>query len=162
MNKQEIIASKIVDLHTAKQQLNIFKLKNQQVVFTNGCFDLLHTGHIHLINEAANFGNKLIVAINSDASVKRLKGADRPIQSEQSRALIVASMAYVDHVIIFEEDTPLELIKELQPDVLVKGGDYELENIVGAAEVIANGGRVEIVPIQEGFSTTNIIEQLKP
>lgn len=161
MNKQDIISKKILNLHEVSQQVKIFKLKNQKVVFTNGCFDLIHTGHIHLINEAANFGNKLIVGINSDASVKRLKGESRPIQDQDSRALIIASLAYVDHVIIFEEDTPIELIKALQPDVLVKGGDYELENIVGAAEVIEAGGTVEIIPIQEGFSTTNIIDKIK-
>lgn len=161
MNKQDIISKKIVNLHEASQQVKIFKLKNQQVVFTNGCFDILHKGHIHIINEAANYGNKLIVGINSDASIKRLKGNDRPIQDEQSRALIIASLAYVDHVIIFEEDTPLELIKQLQPDVLVKGGDYTVENIVGAAEVLEAGGSVEIIPLQEGFSTTGIIEKIK-
>ena len=133
-----------------------WKFFSKKIVFTNGCFDLLHAGHIHSLNQAAALGDKLIVGLNSDASVKRLKGENRPIQQEQNRALILASLSMVDAVVIFEEDTPLELIKKIMPDVLVKGGDYTPESIVGAKEVIANGGKVEIISLIPGLSTTNL------
>ena len=129
--------------------------------FTNGCFDILHQGHLYSLAETAKEADFLIVGLNSDASVKRLKGADRPINNTHDRALILANLLLVDMVVIFEEDTPLELISSLLPDVLVKGGDYTIETIVGAKEVIANGGKVIINPIIEGFSTTNTIEKIK-
>ena len=133
----------------------------KKVAFTNGCFDILHEGHIFSLSQAANESDFLIVGVNSDASTKRLKGTERPINNEQSRSILLASLAIVDAVIIFEEDTPLNLISSLQPDVLVKGGDYTLDQIIGAKEVIANGGRVVINPIVEGFSTTGIVEKIK-
>jgi D-beta-D-heptose 7-phosphate kinase/D-beta-D-heptose 1-phosphate adenosyltransferase len=133
----------------------------KNIAFTNGVFDIIHPGHIFSLSQAAKEADYLIVGVNSDDSVKRLKGNERPIISQDSRALVLASLIVVDAVIIFEEDTPLELINAIKPDVLVKGGDYTIEQIAGAKEVIANGGRVVINPIAEGFSTTSIIEKIK-
>lgn len=144
-----------------QSQLQWWRLINKTVAFTNGVFDILHEGHIKVLAQAASMADILIVGINSDASVKRLKGNERPVNKEQSRALVLASLIMIDAVIIFEEDTPLNLIKSIMPDVLVKGGDYSLETIVGANEVIANGGKVEIIALEEGFSTTGIIEKLR-
>jgi rfaE bifunctional protein nucleotidyltransferase chain/domain len=146
------------------------KQKGQSLVFTNGCFDILHLGHITYLEEAKNLGKKLLVAVNSDHSVKRLgKGENRPIQDEYSRASILASLRCVDFVLIFEEDTPMELIQQLKPDVLVKGGDYDPEEeddtsskyVVGSREVKSWGGSVEAVALVPGYSTTNIEEKLK-
>jgi len=134
---------------------------DKKVAFTNGCFDILHEGHIFSLSQAASEADFLIVGVNADKSVKKLKGQSRPINNEHSRALILASLLIVDAVIIFEEETPLSLISTLLPDVLVKGGDYTVEQIAGAKEVIANGGRVVINPILQGFSTTGIIEKMK-
>jgi rfaE bifunctional protein nucleotidyltransferase chain/domain len=133
-----------------------WKFFGKKIVFTNGCFDLLHAGHIASLSQAADFGDILIVGLNSDASVKRLKGEHRPVQTEQNRATILASLYMVDAVVIFDEDTPLEIIKKIMPDVLVKGGDYTPETIVGAKEVMANGGKVEIIPLVPGLSTTHL------
>lgn len=131
------------------------------IAFTNGVFDIVHPGHIFSLSQAAKEADYLIVGVNSDASVKRLKGNERPVNNQDARALILASLIMVDAVIIFEEDTPLALINSVKPDVLVKGGDYAIEQIVGAKEVIANNGRVVINPIIEGFSTSAIIEKAK-
>lgn len=155
------IEKKIFTLPQLKAQIASWKVMNKTVAFTNGCFDILHEGHIFSLSQAAQEADFLIVAVNSDASTKRLKGNERPINNQKSRSLLLASLLIVDAVIIFEEDTPLETIKTLMPDVLVKGGDYTLEQIVGAREVIANGGRVVINPIIQGFSTTGIIEKIK-
>jgi len=133
----------------------------KSIVFTNGVFDILHPGHIFSLSQAAKEADFLIVGLNSDNSVKRLKGQQRPVNNQDSRALLLASLLMVDAVVIFEEDTPLELINSIRPDVLVKGGDYTIENIVGAKEVISNGGRVVINPVIEGYSTTNMIDKLK-
>ena len=133
----------------------------KSIAFTNGVFDILHPGHIFSLSQAAKEADYLIVGVNADDSVKRLKGNNRPINNQDSRALIVASLLMVDAVIIFEEDTPLELINAIKPDVLVKGGDYSIEQIVGAKEVVANGGRVVINPIVEGFSTSGVIEKMR-
>ena len=142
------------------QEVVRLRLKSKTIAFTNGVFDILHEGHITVLSKAASFADILIVGINSDASVKKIKGEDRPVNNENSRALILASLIMVDDIVIFEEETPVEIIKLIQPDVLVKGGDYTLDTIVGAKEVIAHGGTVEIVPLLEGFSTTNIIEKI--
>jgi D-beta-D-heptose 7-phosphate kinase/D-beta-D-heptose 1-phosphate adenosyltransferase len=136
-----------------------WKQQGQTVVFTNGCFDILHAGHIASLTEAAEQGDKLIVALNSDTSVKALKGPDRPINDENARATVMAALRMVDAVVIFSEPTPRELIMLLKPDVLVKGGDYKVEDIAGAKEVLENGGRVVINPIIEGFSTTAILKK---
>jgi D-beta-D-heptose 7-phosphate kinase/D-beta-D-heptose 1-phosphate adenosyltransferase len=127
------------------------------VVFTNGCFDLLHIGHITLLEDARREGDRLIVAINSDVSVQELKGPTRPIVGERERARILAALAAVDAVVIFDDPTPLRLIESLRPDVIVKGGDYREETVVGAKEIRSWGGRVKIVPTVEGFSTTRMI-----
>ena len=161
MKSIQAIPNKIFTLDTLLHQLNRWRLLNKKIVFTNGVFDILHEGHIASLSEAALHGHILIVGINADASVKRLKGEGRPVNGENSRMLLMASLVMVDAVILFEEDTPLNLISAILPDVLVKGGDYTVEQIAGANEVIANGGEVKIVPILEGFSTTGIIEKMK-
>jgi len=138
-----------------------WKFKDKKVVFTNGCFDILHLGHVTYLEEAKKLGKVLIVGINSDESVKNLKGETRPINSESARAKIIASLNCVDAVIIFNEPTPLEIISELIPDILVKGGDYLPENIVGNEIVVENGGKVLVLPFVDGYSTTKLIEKLK-
>ena len=161
MKNTAFIKNKIKLLPELLLLVNGLKALGKSVVFTNGVFDLLHEGHIASLSQAAQEGDFLIVAVNGDASVKRLKGETRPLNNENSRALLLASLVITDAVIIFHEDTPLELINQLLPDVMVKGGDYTVEQIAGAKEVIANGGRVVINPILEGFSTTGTIEKMK-
>ncbi|MBS1753397.1 MAG: D-glycero-beta-D-manno-heptose 1-phosphate adenylyltransferase [Ferruginibacter sp.] len=155
------IPLKVFNLSQLQHQLKRWRLLNKKIVFTNGVFDILHQGHIASLSEAASFGDVLIVAVNTNASVKRLKGPNRPVNDENARALLLASLLITDAIILFDEDTPLNLITAIMPDVLVKGGDYTIDNIVGAKEVMANGGEVKIVPILEGFSTTGIIEKMK-
>lgn len=136
-------------------------LRPRRLVFTNGVFDLLHTGHVDVLLAARRAGDALVVGVNSDASVQRLKGPGRPVRNQAERAYLVAALAMVDAVVVFEQDTPLELIRELDPDVLVKGGDYSETTIVGATEVRARGGDVVVVPLTEGQSTTSIVEKLR-
>ncbi len=155
------IPNKIFNLEELMHQVRRWRLQSRKIVFTNGVFDILHEGHIASLCEAASYGHVLIVGVNTDASVRRLKGDSRPVNNENSRALILASLMMTDAVILFGEDTPLNLITAVLPDVLVKGGDYTIEQIVGAKEVMANGGEVRIVPILEGFSTTSIIQKMK-
>jgi D-beta-D-heptose 7-phosphate kinase/D-beta-D-heptose 1-phosphate adenosyltransferase len=138
-----------------------WRLLGKTVSFTNGCFDILHAGHIASLTQAANEADYLIVGLNADASVKGLKGPNRPVNDENARALVLAALFMVDAIILFSEPTPLQLIKDLMPDVLVKGGDYKVEDIAGSKEVIAAGGRVVINPIVEGFSTTSIINKMQ-
>lgn len=153
---------KICDSLPALQSLvALWRQQGLKVVFTNGCFDLLHAGHIQLVEEAAAQGDKLIVAVNSDSSVKRLKGPERPMQPENARSLVLAALEEVDAVIIFEEDTPKNLIEAITPDVLVKGGDYDPESIVGAEHVRRTGGRVHIAKFRDGFSTTGLIDRAR-
>ena len=140
---------------------NAVKLHQQKIVFTNGCFDVLHFGHVHYLLQAKELGDVLVVGLNSDDSVRRLKGPSRPINGEKERAFVLAALACVDYVVVFEEDTPKELIETVRPDVLVKGGDYALDQIVGADFVTRNGGSVTTLPFVGGFSSTRIIEQLK-
>ena len=140
---------------------NDVKLHSQKIVFTNGCFDVLHFGHVQYLLEAKKLGDLLVVGLNSDASVRRLKGESRPINGENERAFVLAALEFVDYVVVFEEDTPKKLIETVRPNVLVKGGDYQIENIVGADFVMQNGGTVTTIPFVEGFSSTHIIEQLK-
>lgn len=161
MKKVDAINKKIYTLEQLVFQIAGWRVLGKKVAFTNGCFDILHEGHIFSLSQAAQEADFLIVGVNSDASTKRLKGTERPINNEHSRALLLASLTIVDAVVLFEEDTPLQLISTLLPDVLVKGGDYTLEQIVGAKEVMANGGRVVINPIIDGFSTTGIINKIK-
>lgn len=137
-----------------------FRSEGKRIVFTNGCFDLLHPGHIYTLTQAKALGDVLVVAINSDASVKRLKGERRPILNQEERAVMLSALAMVDYVTIFAEDTPLEVIRLLLPDVLVKGGDWGADAVVGREVVEANGGEVVLIPYQAGFSTTDIIERI--
>lgn len=141
--------------------LQLWKLRGYKVAFTNGVFDLLHEGHIFSLSEAAKEADILVVAINSDESVKRLKGPERPLNGQDARALVMAALTMVDAVIIFEEDTPINVITTVMPYVLVKGGDYTVEQIAGAKEVIANGGKVVINKIIEGISTTGLIAKMR-
>jgi D-glycero-beta-D-manno-heptose 1-phosphate adenylyltransferase len=152
---------KIFEFSELNREILRWKLKSDTVVFTNGCFDLLHMGHIHTLNEAKKLGHKLIVAVNSDNSVKRLKGNSRPIQNQEERSVQVAALTVVDAVVIFDEDTPFKLIESLLPDVLVKGGDWKIDAIVGADIVTKNGGKVENIPLLEGYSTTSLIDKIR-
>lgn len=161
MKRADLIPGKIITAVQAVQLAAQWRLKSKSIAFTNGVFDILHEGHIFSLSQAAGEADYLIVGLNSDASTKRLKGDARPLNSQHSRALVLASLIMVDAVVIFEEDTPLELIRALLPDVLVKGGDYTVEQIAGAGEVVAAGGKVVINPIVEGFSTTGMIEKIK-
>ncbi len=161
MKRADLISEKIYQIGSLVYKIAAWRLMNKKIVFTNGVFDILHQGHIYSLSEAAKEGDILVVGVNADASVKRLKGDSRPVNDERSRALVLASLVMVDAVVLFEEDTPLELIKTLLPDVLVKGGDYTVEQIAGSKEVIANGGKVVINPILEGFSTSTIIAKSK-
>ena len=149
----------LISFNDINQLLTTYRRENFKLVFTNGCFDLLHKGHLDLLSNAAGFGDKLFVGLNSDTSVKKLKGDSRPIQNERTRAKKLLELEYVNHVIIFEDLTPQKLIYAMSPDVLVKGGDYKKSEIVGAKHVISSGGVVKIVPLTPGFSTTSIIEK---
>ena len=155
------IQQKIITQNDLSKRLAQWRILNKKVAFTNGCFDILHAGHIASLTTAAQEGDFLVIGLNSDTSIKKLKGEGRPVNTQESRALVLAALSMVDAVVIFEEETPLELILKIMPDVIVKGGDYTVEQIAGAKEVIANGGKVVINPIVEGFSTTTIIEKLK-
>lgn len=143
-----------------KAELDTLKSQGKKIVFTNGCFDLIHAGHVHYLQKAKNLGDILVIAINTDASVKRLKGEKRPLFPEQERAEILSALACVDYVCLFDEDTPFEIINLLKPNILVKGGDYHLGNIVGRDIVEANGGKVITIPFLDNKSTTNIIEKI--
>lgn len=149
--------SKVKDLEELKTIVEFLKAEGKRIVFTNGCFDLLHLGHVTYLEEARSYGDVLIVGLNSDTSVKRIKGPQRPIMPELARARILAALWAVDYVVIFEEDTPLKVIKELRPHVLVKGGDWKEEEVVGRELV----EEVKIVPYVEGFSTTAIVQKIK-
>ena len=161
MKASELIQQKIFTLTDLQKLIFQWKYFGKTFAFTNGCFDILHQGHIFSLTKAASEADYLIVGLNSDKSVEKLKGPGRPVNPQESRAIVLASLVMVDAVIIFEEDTPLNLVKALLPDVMVKGGDYRVNEIAGAGEVIAAGGRVVINPILEGFSTTSIIERAK-
>ncbi|HMG16553.1 MAG TPA: D-glycero-beta-D-manno-heptose 1-phosphate adenylyltransferase [Saprospiraceae bacterium] len=161
MKLTAVYNSKIQKIRQLKYTIAAWHIRPCRVVFTNGCFDILHIGHIQYLQEAKSLGDKLVVGINSDSSVKRLKGEDRPINNETDRAMVMAALGVVDGVIIFDEDTPLQLITELNPDILVKGGDWPLDKIVGAEYVINNGGEVFSLPFISGYSTSNIIQKIK-
>jgi D-beta-D-heptose 7-phosphate kinase/D-beta-D-heptose 1-phosphate adenosyltransferase len=161
MKTGDAIEKKIMTVAEAKLMMAALRVTGKKVSFTNGCFDILHPGHLFSLKQAAAEADYLIVGLNSDASVKKLKGPSRPINNTESRAIVLANLIVVDAVVVFEEETPLELIKALLPDVMVKGGDYTTNQVVGGKEVIANGGKVIINPIVEGFSTTSLIEKMK-
>jgi rfaE bifunctional protein nucleotidyltransferase chain/domain len=141
--------------------INKIKAERKKIVFTNGCFDLLHVGHIRYLSQAKKLGDFLIIGLNSDSSVKELKGEDRPINSFEDRATLLSAIESVDLVIMFEEQTPENLIKDIVPDILVKGGDYNIEDIVGYQTVIQNGGQVKTLSFYEGYSSTNYINKIK-
>jgi D-glycero-beta-D-manno-heptose 1-phosphate adenylyltransferase len=166
----ETIHSKTCTLSQAIEKVNTWKTNGEIVVFTNGCFDILHVGHVTYLAKARAEGTKLVLGLNTDASVKRLgKGEERPINSETSRAIVVASLACIDAVVLFDEDTPLEIIENLQPNIVVKGGDYDLAEedpeskkyFVGAKETRKRGGKAVIISLVDGFSTTSIIEKMR-
>jgi D-beta-D-heptose 7-phosphate kinase/D-beta-D-heptose 1-phosphate adenosyltransferase len=161
MSKLEFLQQKIMTPDRAVHTVLGWKLKSARIGFTNGCFDLLHVGHLHTLLHTADHSDKVVVGLNSDASVRRLKGSNRPLVGEQQRALILAGLLFVDAVVIFEEDTPLNLIERLQPDVLVKGGDWAEKDIVGAAQVRQAGGDVRIVPYLQGWSTTQLADKVQ-
>jgi D-glycero-beta-D-manno-heptose 1-phosphate adenylyltransferase len=160
MKKTDIIQQKILDRPSMLKRITQLRLLRKTFAFTNGCFDILHAGHIFSLAQAAQEADYLIVGLNSDGSTKRLKGDSRPINNQDNRAIILASLVMVDFVVIFDEDTPLELIREVKPDVLIKGGDYTVEQIAGAKDVIETGGRVVINPIVAGLSTTGLLEKI--
>lgn len=161
MDKLSVIQSKIIDINNIEPFLTYWNLKNKKIVFTNGCFDILHRGHIEYLAQAANRGDVLVIGLNTDNSVRRIKGDSRPVQDEYARAILLASLSFVAAVILFDDDTPYELIKKVQPDVLIKGSDYKIEDIVGYDIVNAKGGEVVTIDFIEGYSTTSIIEKLK-
>jgi D-glycero-beta-D-manno-heptose 1-phosphate adenylyltransferase len=160
MDKLEVIKQKIVPFDRLDRLVSIWHFHKNIVVFTNGCFDILHRGHIEYLAKAASYGDILIVGLNSDNSIKRIKGPSRPIQDEQTRALVLASLHFVSMVIVFDEDTPYNLIKKVQPDMLVKGADYKPEEIVGYDIVKAKGGEVVTIDIVEGYSTTGLLKKI--
>lgn len=161
MSHIETVKSKILTDADLARKVDIWKMAGNKVVFTNGCFDLLHKGHIDYLNRAADCGDVLVVGVNSDESVSRLKGPHRPIQDESSRLWVLASLECVTAVILFGEETPIKLIQKVSPNVLVKGGDYTVETIVGAQEVLSSGGIVEVIPFLEGYSTSRLEDKIR-
>ena len=155
------IENKILSNDSLSKTIDLLRKSNKKVVFTNGCFDLLHPGHLKLLKKAKSFADVLIIGINSDSSVRVLKGEGRPVVNQEDRLVILACLKIVDFVIIFEEETPLNLIKCISPSVLVKGGDYKLSEIVGGEHVINNGGKVKIVKLKEGYSTSKFLKEIK-
>ena len=161
MDYLEVIKEKIIRDENIDSLLTYWRLKDNRIVFTNGCFDILHRGHIEYLSQAASLGDILVVGLNSDKSVKKIKGDERPLQDEYSRALVLASLKQVTGVYLFDEDTPYNLISRVKPDVLVKGGDYRVEDIVGADVVKSYGGEVVTINFVEGYSTSGLIEKLQ-
>lgn len=160
-NLEKTLLDKISDLPALKASIKQWQSEGKKVVFTNGVFDLLHIGHITYMAKAAELGDKLVIGLNSDSSVKRIKGEDRPVNDQNSRAALLAALFFVDGIVVFEEDTPINVITALMPDILVKGADYSIENIVGAKEVMANGGEVKTIDFVEGYSSTSIIKKIR-
>lgn len=159
MNHLEKIQNKILNKDNLAEWVAECRAKGSKIVFSNGCFDILHRGHVEYLAKAADFGDEMLIGLNSDASVKRLKGPSRPINDEYARAIVLAGLEFVSAVVLFDEDTPYNLIKAVQPDVLVKGSDYKPEDIVGYDIVTAKGGRVETIDFVDGYSTTRTIEK---
>lgn len=170
MSRLTFLQNKIIELDDAKRMLAMWRMKGDKIVFTNGCFDILHKGHVTYLAQAAQEGTRLVIGLNTDASVREQgKGEDRPINDQDARALVIAALGFVDLVLFFEEQTPINLIKELLPDVLVKGADYDPNEtdpnskkyIVGSDLVKANGGKVIAIPLVDGYSTTSILAKGK-
>ena len=160
MNQVKLLQAKISTKTELETQIKNWRHTDQKIVFTNGCFDLLHLGHIDYLAKARDLGDKLIIGLNTDASVQRLKGPYRPVKDELSRAHILAAMQFVDAVIFFDEETPIDLITWVKPDVLVKGGDYTVEGIIGHEIVIENGGSVQTIEFVEGYSSSKLIDKI--
>lgn len=161
MNNLKEIENKILDEERLSLWLDDCRKNNKSIVFSNGCFDIIHRGHIEYLAKASDLGDKFIIGLNTDASIKRLKGPSRPINNQDARAIVLAALQFVDAVVLFDEDTPYNLIKAVQPDVLVKGNDYKPEDIVGYDIVTAKGGVVTTVELVEGYSTTNTIAKMR-
>ena len=161
MSHLKDINSKIYNLDCLTTKVEQWKATGNKVVFTNGCFDIIHRGHIEVLARTADLGDKLIIGLNSDQSIQKLKGKGRPIIDDQSRAILLAALSFVDAIVLFSEDTPLKLIWALLPDVLAKGGDYEIETIIGHEIVQENGGKAKLIPFLDGFSSTAIIDKIK-
>ena len=159
--KLEIIKVKVFHTEELRAKLNIWRLLEKKIVFTNGCFDLLHLGHIDYLSKAADLGDKLVIGLNSDASTSALKGLGRPIIDQYSRSIMLASLLFVDAVILFDDPTPLELIDQVRPDVLVKGADYTVDQIVGSDLVLGYGGDVQTIEYLSGYSTTSIEKKIR-
>ena len=161
MSNLKDIKSKIYSLSDLKIQSDKWKENGEKIVFTNGCFDLVHRGHIEVLANTADLGDKLIIGLNSDSSIKELKGENRPIMDEITRSILLASLQFVDAIVFFSEETPYKLIENLVPDILAKGGDYKVTEISGNEVVLENGGEVILIPFIDGFSSTNIVEKIK-
>ena len=155
------INNKIFDLQLLMKKIEKWRSENKKVVFTNGCFDLIHLGHIEILARSSDFGDKLIIGVNSDLSIKKLKGENRPIIEESSRIKQLSALEFVDAVVLFDEDTPLKLIETIKPDVITKGGDYTAKNVVGNEVVSQKNGEVVIIPLTQGYSTTSILNKIK-
>ncbi|HZX63086.1 MAG TPA: D-glycero-beta-D-manno-heptose 1-phosphate adenylyltransferase [Bacteroidales bacterium] len=160
MKKLVFLSSKILDREQLRRACALWNFKEMKVVFTNGCFDILHLGHIEYLAKAANLGDVLVIGMNSDHSVHRIKGDNRPINDEHSRSMVLAALGFVTAVVLFDEETPYELIKTIQPDVLVKGRDYKIKEIVGHDIVLAKGGKVKTIELTPGYSTTGIEQKI--
>ena len=160
MQKLDIIKAKILCGEELERKLAFWRFKNFKIVFSNGCFDILHAGHVDYLSKAADEGDVLIIGLNTDASTKRLKGPTRPINDQDARAMIMASLSFVTAVVLFDEDTPYNLIKQVQPDILVKGSDYKPEDIVGYDIIKAKGGTVKTIDLLPGYSTTSIEQKI--
>lgn len=161
MDKLKFIQAKILSREELVLKRNLWKFFEQKVVFTNGCFDIVHLGHVDYLAKAAYLGDKMIVGLNTDASVSKLKGSSRPVQDEYSRAMLIAAFHFVDAVVLFDEETPFDLISLLKPDVLVKGADYTIDKIVGSDLVLASGGTVKTIEYLAGYSTSSIISKIQ-
>ena len=161
MEMLSILKRKILSSEELKSQLSIWRFQNKKIVFTNGCFDIIHAGHIDYLSKTRDLGNILLIGLNTDDSVRRLKGENRPVNDENARAIILAALQFVDAVVLFDEDTPYNLIKTVQPDILVKGSDYKPEDIVGADIVLAKGGEIKTIDFLDGYSTSRIIDRIR-
>lgn len=155
------LETKLKPLEIIKNEIKALQQQGKKIVFTNGCFDILHAGHVDIFQQARNLGDALVVAVNSDISIKKIKGEKRPVVPQVQRMQVLAALEAIDYVIIFEEEDPFKIIKEIQPDILVKGGDWPIETIVGREIIEKKGGKVCSIPLMEGISTTNIIEEIK-
>ena len=161
MNQISLLQSKILSFSALESQLNTWRNANEKIVFTNGCFDLIHFGHVDYLAKARDLGNRLVVGLNTDDSIRRLKGSSRPIKDEQSRLALIAGLGFVDAVVLFDEETPIKLISIIKPNVLVKGGDYEVKDIVGHEIVQSNSGKVCTIDFVDGYSSSKLIEKVK-